>query len=359
MAATEAPARLVVLAPNWLGDALMALPAIASVRRWLSDAQLTVAARRAVAPVFSRVDGVDAVVTLDGRGGWRDVMALGGDARRLRDGGFDAALLLPNSFHAALLAKRAGIVERWGYRRDARRWLLTRAIAPPRMPLHHAAYYLHLVQALGGTAAPLVARLRITDDDRRRAQALLQQHGWDGGRLVGVAPGAAFGLAKRWPPDRMGRTIAALAGTHAVTPVLVGTRADRSTVAEVTSAYRRERGVTAPFIDLAGETDLHTLAAVLASCAVVLSNDSGAMHVAAATGTPIVAVFGPTNERRTAPLAAGPERRASMVAGRAWCRPCELRACPIDHRCMTSVHEGEVIAAAETYLTMHAGEGVE
>jgi heptosyltransferase II len=343
--------RIVVLAPNWIGDAVMALPAIASVRQWQPRAHLAIAARQSVAPLFSMIGGVDAVLTL-GRGGWRDGWSMWADTRTLAAGAFDAALLLPNSLHAALLARRAGIPQRWGYAADLRSRLLTRAVSRPHVFLHQAEYYLQLVRALGALRSSMVAELRVADEDRQRATELLQGQGWDGRPLVGFAPGAAFGIAKRWPPERMAATAAALAQRMRITPVLVGTRADRSATRAVARAYKRELGAKVPIIDVAGGTDLSTLVALFAMCIGVVSNDSGAMHLAAASGVPVTAIFGPTNEHRTSPLPHPSAAGTAIVAGRAWCRPCELRACPLDHRCMTSIDVQTVVEATERNIDL-------
>jgi heptosyltransferase-2 len=337
--------RIVILAPNWIGDAVMALPAIASVRQWQQGAHLAVAARASVAPLFAMVDGVDDVVTLRGRGGWQDAWRLWADARSLAERAYDAALLLPNALHAALIAWRAGIPQRWGYAADVRSRFLTRAVPKPIGFVHHAEYYLHLVRVLGASRASMVAELHVTEDDRRRAVDLLQEKGWDGTTLVAFAPGAAFGLAKRWPLDRMAATAAALAQRLRLMPVLVGARADRAATRAMARAYTRERGDAAPIIDVAGRTELSTLVALFGLCTSVVSNDSGAMHLAAASGVPVTAIFGPTNELRTSPLPHPSAAGTAIVAGRAWCRPCELRACPLDHRCMTSIDVQTVIAA--------------
>jgi heptosyltransferase-2 len=337
--------RIVILAPNWIGDAVMGLPAITSVRQWRPAAHLAVAARKSVAPLFSMTGGVDAVIALRGRGGWRDAWTIWTDVRALAAGAYDAALLMPNSLHAALLAQRAGIAQRWGYGADFRSRLLTRAVPKPHSFMHQAEYYLQLVRALGASRAPMVAGLRIAEEDRRRAVDLLQEQGWDGTALVAFAPGAAFGLAKRWPPDRMAATAAALSQRLNVTPLLVGARADRAAARAVARAYSRERGAEAPIIDATGRTELSTLVALFGMCTSVVSNDSGAMHVAAASGVPVTAMFGPTNEQRTAPLPHPSAAGTAIVAGRAWCRPCELRACPLDHRCMTSIDVQTVIEA--------------
>jgi heptosyltransferase-2 len=327
-----------VLAPNWLGDLVMALPALSSLRAWQPDAYLAVAARQTIAPLLSLVDGIDEIVRLDGTSGWRGVITAWEDARRLAAGRFDAAVLLPNSFGAALLARRAGIAERWGYRKDLRGRLLTRALAAPK-GAHHAEYYLSLVTGLGAPDAPLRASLHVDRELRDRAAALLAADGWKGGGLTTFAPGAAFGMAKRWPPDRVGALAARLARQLGTTPVLVGASADARTARQVKDSYRSaDQGTLLPScIDLTGRTDLPTLAAVLALSQLVVSNDSGAMHVAAAVGTPVVALFGPTNERRTAPLPHDDRAVHGVVTGEAWCRPCELRTCPLDHRCMKSI----------------------
>ena len=334
--------RLLIIAPNWLGDAVMAMPAIGAVRRWFPSAHLAVAARASVAPLLGMVPGVDAVVTLEGRGSWGDTLGRTADASKLYEGEFEAALLLPNSFGSAWLTRRAGIAERWGYRRDARGPLLTRAISPPR-GVTQAQYYATLVEALGGPAADFTASLAVPAAAQEAAESLLRASGWNGGPLVAFAPGAAFGPAKRWPPERVAAVARDIAVRDEATPVFVGARADAGTIADVLSAYCRDGlGERRPAIDLGGRTDLPVLAAVFMRCRAVVSNDSGAMHVAAASGASVTAIFGPTNERATSPLPHASGRSTTVVAGQAWCRPCQRRLCPIDHRCMTSVEAQRV-----------------
>jgi lipopolysaccharide heptosyltransferase II len=337
--------RIVVLAPNWLGDLVMALPAISSLRAWHPDAHLAVAARRGIAPLLSLVDGVDDIVQFEGAGGWISAVTSSADVERLAQGKYDAAVLFPNSFAAALLARRARIPGRWGYSRDFRARLLTQAVAPPKAPLHHAEYYLTLVTALGAPASPPVASLRVEQALRDRAAALLTDEGWHGEPIVSFAPGAAFGPAKRWPTDRVA-AVAAVVGARGAVAVLVGARADARTARCVHSEYTKATrgGSASPMIDLTGRTDLPLLAGVLALSTTMVSNDSGSMHVAAAVGTPVVAMFGPTNERRTSPLAHQQGSPRAIIAGDAWCRPCELRRCPLDHRCMKSISVERVVA---------------
>ena len=338
------PARLVILAPNWLGDIVMALPAMAGVRQAFPEAHLAVAARRGLAGLFDAVPSVDEVIPLEGRR--RD------DAARLRAGRFDVALLLPNSFAAAWLAWRAGVAGRWGYRTDGRRLLLTRAIGRPSRQGHQAEYYQELVRRLGLAAGPPAPPLQVDESMRRRARALLERHGWTAGRpLVGVAPGAAYGHAKRWPPERFAAVIRALAA-DGVQAVVVGTAQDADAALDIERALG-DPGGDGP-VNLVGRTDLAALIGVLSQCRSVVTNDSGAMHLAAALGVPVTAMFGPTDERVTAPLPLtdpGAAGRAHVVLTHAVrCRPCLLRECPIDHRCMTGIRPEDVLAAVRRQL---------
>ena len=339
--------KLLILAPNWLGDLVMALPAIADVRRHHRDATITVAARRPLAPLAAMIPGVADSISLDGRGGVRMVTTLRGDIDRLRTGRFDAALLLPNSFHAALLVRQARVPERWGFGADLRNPLLTRAVPKPRVPrLHQAEYYQHLTRALGIPPGALVADICLADRHRTAADELLRAHGWDGRPLVGVAPGAAYGWAKRWPPERMGALAAALARDAGAAVVLVGAAADRDTVAIVTRTAAEAGAGPADVIDLAGKTDLPAFAGVLARCGAFVSNDSGAMHLAAAVDVPVIGIFGPTREWATSPLPGPRGTEPAIVRTDAWCRPCMLRTCPLDHRCMTGISVDDVLTPA-------------
>jgi heptosyltransferase-2 len=328
------PQPVLVLAPNWLGDAVMALPAIVDLRRHFSGRRLIVAARSGVADLLRMADGVDDVVPVSWRGSWLSRTPLQEDAARLRAVGASVAVLLPNSFASAWLASRAGITERWGYAADLRTRLLTRAVPRPRGRRHQGEYYQHLVHELGCENGPLAPLLRVSEDGRDEARALLLGHGWDGrAPLVSLAPGAAFGTAKQWLPSRVAALIDTLAA-QGVTCVLLGSRADAATT-------RAIRGVLSPAaaartVDLAGLTSLAQLAGVLAVSRACVSNDSGAMHVAAALGTPVVATFGPTIVEETRPLVA-PGGWARVVTADVWCRPCMLRECPLDHRCMSGI----------------------
>ena len=347
--------RLVILAPNWLGDAVMALPAMADVGREAPDAEIFVAARAAVAPLFQLVPRVRETIVLDRPASVARVGSWTSIGVELRGRDFDAALLLPNSIHAALLASRAGIPERWGYGDLVRSRWLTRSV--PRMSGgHQVDYYRHLVAALGFRNGSREPRIAAPEPARAEADRLLLNAGWNGSRpLVALAPGAAYGGAKRWPPERFGALASALGGDGVVC-VLIGSAADAPAARAVArcGAIRGDRagsdaqphGQAEGVIDLVGRTDLPTLAGVLTRCRALVTNDSGAMHLAAALGVPVTAVFGPTNEHATAPIGG----QHVVLTYPVWCRPCMLRECPLDHRCMRGIDADPAIAAARRTL---------
>jgi heptosyltransferase-2 len=332
------PERLVVIAPNWLGDAVMTLPLINDIHREWAETHLTIAARASVAPLYQMVDAVDDVIVLQGRGGLSAIKSVDVNARALS--GFDAALVLPNSFLSAWVVARARIAERWGFRADWRGRLLTRAFPRPPRHVHQAEYYQTLAAELGVPEGARVGRITITAEAHARAVAVLAANGLpDGGAFVAMAPGAAYGRAKQWVPERFAELARLLREQRGLRTVLVGARADVRACRDVARAVPGA-------LDLAGRTDLPTLAGVLAAAHAVVANDSGAMHLAAAAGARVVAIFGATNEKKTAPLSAGPGApSATVIATNVWCRPCMLRECPIDHRCMTGIAASDVYAA--------------
>jgi len=344
------PARLLVVAPNWLGDAVMALPLIADLHRAWPNTELTIAARRSVAPLFEMVPAVAAVLTLSGGGGRHALRGSLDDARRLAEGAFDAALLLPNSFFSAWLVWRANIAQRWGFVRDLRARLLTRRIARPATHVHQADYYLALGAGLGFEMGPRVASVIVNEHDRLRASTMLRDEGLtDNGRFIVFAPGAAYGRAKQWLPERFGE-LAAMLRERGLVTVLVGTADDLAVCRRIVKMAAQMTGLTASaqatavrVINLAGKTDLRTLTGLFSLSDAVVSNDSGAMHLVAAVGARVVAIFGPTDDRRTSPLRAHADAPEPIVVTTdVWCRPCMLRECPIDHRCMTRISAQQV-----------------
>ena len=319
--------KLLVRATNWLGDAVMSLPAIRVIREIFPRAHLAMAARPWVADLYARESSIDEIIVCNG--GRRQFAA------RLREERFDCAILLPNSFDAALTAWMAQIPERVGYARDGRSLLLTRAIPVPEpgdIPRHERFYYLELLRRAGWLEhLPPVEAIRLDAIDTARAagERRLADLGIRG-PAIGISPGAAFGGAKRWPAERFAETARKLSGT----PLVFGSRSEREICEQVASAVGGR--------NLAGETSLNDFIELAAACRLFLTNDSGAMHVASALGIPTIAVFGATDDTATGPT--GPFAR--VLREFAECSPCLLRECPIDHRCMTRVTSDSVAAAA-------------
>jgi heptosyltransferase-2 len=329
--------RLVVRAPNWLGDAVMALPALAAVRQALPSTHLTIAAIASTAPVFEEDTPAapDAVMVIADRRR---------ETRILAEGKFDGSLLLTNSFRSAWTMKRAGVAERWGYSANLRGFLLTRGVSRPREHVHQSKYYSVLVEGLGFpvTEAESLPRISVRADTGRRADDMLRKHGiTPSTRLVGFAPGAAYGHAKRWPPPRVADVVARVSARLGAVSILFGAQGDREAGREIESSVP----AGTPLVNLIGRTDLRQLAGILARCSAFVSNDSGAMHLAAAVGVPVTAIFGPTDERVTAPLG-----DHDVILQKVFCRPCMLRDCPIDHRCMKRISSDQVFESVSARL---------
>ncbi len=305
---------------------MLSLPALRDLRRRFPTARLEVLARPWVAELYRAVPDVDAVA--ESRGPSADVAALRGR--------FDLGVLLPNSFGTALVLWRAGVPERWGYATDGRGPLLTRSCRVPGgvRGRSQVYYYRAMLEGMGlAVEGPPDASLACPDEWAARGAALLG----DGGPWIGINPGAFYGSAKRWLPERF-----------AAAADLVARRTEGAKVAVVGGAAERPLGeaiagqLRAPSRVLCGETSLGELVGVLSRLRLLLTNDSGPMHLAAALGTPLVAVFGSTDWQETAPVSG----RARVVREEAECAPCLLRECPIDHRCMTGVGAFTVATAA-------------
>ena len=351
----DAPRRLLVVSPNWLGDAVMAQPAVQDFRRHDQHAHLGVAVRRGLVDLWRATPGMDEVIPLAYDGRLRHLSAWASDAARIAARRFDCAVLLPNSFASAWVVRRAGVPERWGYRADLRTPLLTRAVPKPPKGLHQAEYYQALMHGLGVETRPSHPSLGPDRDARDRAAWLLHEVGLEpGDRFVVLAPGAAYGKAKQWPPERFAEVATCLRADGLAT-VIIGSGADQEAAVEIAAALAASGSAAKP-ANLVGQTTLATLMGVLAASRACVSNDSGAMHLAAAVGVPVTAVFGPTNARETAPLPSGGERddprRVAIVTHEAWCRPCMLRECPVDHGCMTGIDAARVVEAVRRQVQM-------
>lgn len=318
-------------AANWIGDAVMSLPAVRAIRGIFPHAHIAVLARPWVADVYARESSIDSVIPYDG--------ARGEIAAKLRAGRFEAAILLQNAFDAALIAWMARIPVRIGYDRDARGILLTDPIPVPEpgeIPRHERFYYLELLRRAGLMERfPSCDAIRLDGIGaaREAGAALLARLGIDG-PVAGISPGAAFGSAKRWPAERFAEVARGLPRA-----LLFGSKAESELCERIAA------GVPGA-VNLAGKTTLREFIDLASVCRLFLTNDSGAMHLASALGVPTVTVFGATDDTTTGPT--GPLAR--VIREHAECSPCLLRECPIDHRCMTAVSPERVAAVARELL---------
>jgi len=328
---------ILVRATNWVGDAVMSLPALRALRERFPGAQISILAKPWVADLYRREPFCDRLIPYSTTGLGSKWTA----ARELRSFQFDCAILLQNAFEAAAIAYLARIPERIGYARDGRSFLLTRPIPVPRngeIPRHERFYYLELLRR-----ANLINTMPENDLIRLDGAAAARDAGIQrfreaglGDVVIGVSPGAAFGSAKRWLPDRFAEAADRVATELGASIAVFGSKDELELCTSVTAALHR------PAKNFAGETSLAEFIDMAAACRVFLTNDSGAMHIASALGVPTVAVFGATDDTTTGPT--GPLAR--VIREPVECSPCLKRECPIDHRCMTRVTSARVAEAA-------------
>ena len=339
--------KILIRATNWVGDAIMALPALRAVRKRFLDAEIAIVARPYVADIYRDQEICDQLIPYDPKALHAGLSGREGLATELRARKFDIALLLQNAFDAAWLAWRAKIPERIGYARDGRSLLLTKAVPVPRngeIPAHEKFYYLELLRRAGwldSVPDEQFIRLRVPEEKGRRAEEFLHQACVrSGAARIAIGAGASYGSAKCWQPSRFADVANRLQSAADADVILFGTAAESGVSSAITAEMRR------PPIDLTGKTAIADLPALLSRCHLFIGNDSGAMHVAAAVGLPIVAVFGPTDPLGTAPVTL----RCSIIQQKPYCSPCFLRRCPTDHRCMTAISAEMVETAARPWL---------
>jgi heptosyltransferase-2 len=306
----------------------MSLPALRAIRSRFPQARITILAKPSVVDLYVLQSFADEIIVYDLQSPW----SMG---RQLRSRRFDCAILLQNAFEAAWIAWLARIPTRIGYKRDGRQLLLTRAVNVPKpgeIPRHERFYYLELLRRAG-----LIDALPASDAIRLDTFGSNPRLAPTGKRVIGVSPGAAYGTAKRWLPERFAEAAAALAEARGASIALFGTSAERALCDEIARRLGKNE-VT----NYAGETTLAQFIDLAAGCELFLTNDSGSMHIASALGVPTIAIFGATDDTATGPTGLN----ARVVRQPVDCSPCLLRECPIDHRCMTRVSSDRVVQEA-------------
>lgn len=339
--------RIVVRGTNWVGDAVMTVPALRELRRLFPDAHLTLATRSWAQELFADADFIDYLLVNDRRG----LGAVRAQVHEWKNRKFDLAVLFQNAFEAALIPALARVPFRIGYATEHRGFLLTHSLhLPPwRSAKHEVFYYLNIVAALeslikGGQRSPddyqPQPHLEISEGRRAGAVNFLVRHGVDGERkLIALCPGSINSRAKRWPAESFA-VLADLLIERDAHVLLIGSPEELDVSLEVAGRMRHEP------VMLTGKTNLSQAIEVLDTVDLLITNDTGPAHIAAALGRPTLVIFGPTNPLTTRPFSS----KSEIVRHPPECAPCMLRDCPIDHRCMTAISPAEVFARAQVML---------
>lgn len=325
--------RILVRSTNWIGDAVMTTPALAALRCHYPNAEIVLLANALVAEMFQFHPSVDRVIVYDKKGWHQGLKGMLRLVKEIRAEQFDGAFLFQNAIEAALIAGLARIPRRAGYTTDGRRLLLNypvKVTAADKL-LHHSDYYLGLLTRLGITGGDGKLCLACSDAEQQWAQSILP-----GNNIITINPGAAYGSAKRWLPERFAAVGNFLAKRYDARILLTGGPGEIEIGNDIAAAMDCHP------VNMIGKTSVREMMALLAQSRLLVTNDSGPMHVAAAFSTPIVAVFGPTDHTTTCPAS----ENVKIVRKQIDCAPCLLRQCPTDHRCMVEITAADVITAA-------------
>jgi heptosyltransferase II len=319
------PFRILIRSSNWLGDAVMSVPAVRAIKNGRPDAHVTILAPEKIAPMWKLIQEVDQILSLPSKSLFSATRLI---ARQVR---FDVAILFPNSLRVALEAWR--IPRKVGYRGHARAWLLNQIVREPRRPgppEHHATRFLRIADDCGADVdLAHDANLALSEASNGKNQ-----------KFLGLCPGAEYGPAKRWLPERFAAAAAAVSEQSSAKWILFGTNKDKAIGDTISTALGEN------CVNRIGQTTLDELIAGLRDCGALLTNDTGTMHLAALLGVPVVAIFGSTEPALTGPLG----NRHAIIRHHVECSPCFLRECPIDFRCMKEIAVLEVVNAVMSIL---------
>lgn len=327
---------ILVRMPNWVGDLVMATPVLSDLRRAFPKASITAMCKRPLCDLLVEDKSIDELfcfVKLGNEFSRREEMR--NIIRKIEAGKYDVGVLLTNSFSSAWWFWQGRVKRRIGYADHFRSFLLNDALKMPKGKEHLVDSFKRLLEPLGIPRSETEPRLFVRDDEVERSKELLYQRGYERGkRIIGINPGAAYGSAKCWPPERFRALAMRLLLEIDAYVVFFGDAKTASLVKEIS------RGLPERVIDLAGVTSLRELACLIKDCDVFVTNDSGPMHIAAAFKRPMVALFGSTDEELTGPYG----QNESVIHKQVKCSPCFKRTCPIDFRCMNEISVDEVVA---------------
>lgn len=339
--------KIVVRGTNWIGDAVMQIPALRELRRIFPEAFIALHTRAWAQGIYENAEFIDEILAFEKNGSKiKDALR---QARILRDKNFDVALLFPNSFESALIARMSGIPRRFGYATDGRSFLLTDAVKVPewKNKRHEVFYYLNLAREVerkfAGTETISIAEpktnLNVAAAGKKRARELLLENGADlSKKIVALGVGSANSRAKRWQAGGYAELNEKLQTELDANVILIGVADELDVSREVYEKSKRK-----PII-LTGKTNLAEATAILSEIDLLVSNDMGLAHIASAAGTATLVIFGPTDPNTTRPW------NAEIIYKNVECSPCMLRDCPIDHRCMTRISAAEVFSACRKKL---------
>ena len=332
--------KILIRGTNWIGDAIMTLPAVASVRAAYPKSRISILAKPPVSEIYRLFSKVDEIIPYEKK--YDTPLGVFQLAWRLRTRKFDAAILLQNAIEAAIIAFAAGIGVRSGFNTDGRGFLLTHPVRRTNdiLKVHQIDYYLEMVKALGGADVERAMHLETYISPVIARDVRAKYLSAENDAIIGIAPGAAYGPAKRWLPERFAQAGDELGRLLNARVVVFGGKDDRETAEEV------RRFAETDMMNLAGITTLQETVYLLSQCRLVISNDSGLMHVAAALNVPTVAVFGSTNPHTTSPAG----EKTAIVRKEVSCSPCLKKVCPTDFRCMMNIAVEDVVNAARQLL---------
>jgi heptosyltransferase II len=334
---------ILIRGTNWIGDAVMTLSAIAAVRQTFPQAKITILVKPWVAELFNLSPDIDEIMLFQSPGIHEGMSGKWRLVRDLKERKFDTAILLQNAIEAAIITLLAGIPVRAGYDSDVRGSLLTHSVERTKAvrKVHQTAYYLEMVRSLGCEPVGGDVHLKPGREYDLLADALFRRFGLEkNGLLVGMAPGAAYGPAKKWFSERFSEVAERLGDAFSPQIILFGSAGDAD------SAKAVQKHTKYPLNDLTGQTSLKEAIALMSRCRLFISNDSGLMHVAAALGVPTVAIFGSTNPATTAPVG----RQTVVIHKEVSCSPCLRKTCPTDFRCMEMISVDDVYGAAIRFM---------
>lgn len=329
--------RILIRGTNWIGDAIMTLPAVASVRATYPKSHIAMLVKPAVADVYRLFSDLDEILIYENK--FDNPTGVVKLARTLKDQRFDAAILLQNAIEAAIIAFLAGIPKRAGFDSDARGLLLTNRVHCTKeiKKVHQIDYYLEMVKALGCVDTNRELHMETKINIPEAGNTLRKFVRDEKKPVIGIAPGATYGPAKKWLPDRFAAVADRLSRDFSAQVIMMGGKADAETALEV----QKSAGVE--FINLCGKTTVREAVYLISQCRLFISNDSGLMHVAGALNVPTVAIFGSTNPITTAPAGS----KSVIVRREVPCSPCLKRTCPTDFRCMKLISVEDVLQVAQ------------